>query len=511
MKKIINWFKDNRVAISIAKMAIFALLLVAALRWDILINVSLVVAIIFALTEFEFDGFYFCFFLVNFRFIFRNELAGNIPYVSVVLAIYAIAACIKYYLIRKEKLKLNWWVIGFSAAFLLYLLLPIHPFIFGEYFKFVVMIFAINFIFLFKDKIEFKKLVLAFAYGCIFASFIYLFTQYLFKDYFYNMQLHVTALGKTRFRGCAGDPNYYSVDLLLSMAGLFVLFFKKQINTWYYIVLSLILVNFAWLTYSKSFLIGLVSFIVCIAIVMLNKIKFNWYKSLTFVAIVLAGFIMTNYMFKMDTINLLKRFDESYITINTEQSTSSQDKTENSDKTDKDETSTDKESEKDSQEDKTEQNNDKETNDKFAYDVPGGENDGSEKLDNLLTGRWTLWKNHLKFVFDSPKNFLIGGGIGTFVKPMECHNTYIQIIYETGFVGTILFGGLMVSLLWGMGFNKKMFNFRKWINWVVLAVCCVMFLNVNYFGSTSFIYHVFLCLFSLFDKKEDSNEEESVT
>jgi len=515
MKKIIDWLSKNRKPISFAKMLIFALCLVASLRWYTLINVSLVLAIIFALTEFDFDGFYFCFFLINFRFIFRNGFTGNIPYVSVVLGVFAVFAFIKYYLVKKEKLKLNWWIVGFSIAFLAYLLLPIHTFIFGEYMKFVIMIFSINFIYLFKDKIEFKKLILAFVYGCIIGSLIFLITQVLFSSYFYKMTWHVTAYEKTRFRGCAGDPNYYSVDILLSFAGLFLLYFQNKINNYHYFALILILAPFAWITYSKSLIIGLSVLVLGMLIVAIfNSFKINWHRPLTFILVILVGFLATNFVFKMNTINLLRRFvGGSDITISedfvaSDKEDKSEDSTsESEDSEDKENQDTTKDEDDTAKDDKLEENGKK---DPLVYDVPGGEDKQSEQLDYLLTGRWTLWKNHLKFVFDSPKNFIIGGGIGTFVKPMECHNTYIQIIYETGIIGTILFAAIMISVLWGMGFNKKLFKTNKLINWLSIVVSGIMFLNVNYFGSTSFVYHISLCLFALFhnDKIVNKRNEE---
>ena len=64
-------------------------------------------------------------------------------------------------------------------------------------------------------------------------------------------------------------------------------------------------------------------------------------------------------------------------------------------------------------------------------------------------------------IFSSFKNFMFGGGIGTFVGPMECHNTYIQILYETGFIGTILFLTIIGLFLFKSGFSLKSFKLNQ--------------------------------------------------
>ena len=69
MKKInsyinscVEWLKNHRTVITALKLAILAVLMLFSMHNVALVNVMLVIATIFMLTEFEFDGFYFSFF-----------------------------------------------------------------------------------------------------------------------------------------------------------------------------------------------------------------------------------------------------------------------------------------------------------------------------------------------------------------------------------------------------------------------------------------------------------------
>lgn len=449
MSNVILWLRENKKVVTFAKLIIMSLLALLSIKWMSLINVLLCVALVFVLTEFDFDGLYICFFLATFRFIFRFELTGSIPYVSIVFGVYAVFTVIKYWLIKKEKPKFNWWIIGLSVAFLGYLLLPVYDFIFSEYFKFVFMIVAINYLFLFRDKIKIKQLVLYFVYGCIAASFIFLFTQIMFASYFKELYWSVgTTFNVRRFSGLSGDPNYYSLDLLIALSGLYYLYFKKEIKTTEYYIMLSILSCFVWLTYSKSMLLGILCIAIFIFISSLVKdAKNSWKKPLFFIVTVVAALFVTHFIFRAKTLYIFSRFEDKYTA-------------------------------------------------------------SSSLADNILTGRWTLWMNHIKFIFSSFRNFMFGGGIGTIVEPMECHNTYIQILYETGFIGTVLFLSIIGFILFKSGFKLKFFNPKNWINWIVLVGFAFMLININYFGATSFVFHIAIALLVLL--KENQTPEKEV-
>ena len=119
MEKVITHLRENKKSITISKLIILSILTVLSFRWTFFINVMLGISILFALTEFDFDGFYILFFLVSFRGVFRYNLEGSIPYVSVVFVVYSLFVLIKYFIIKKEKLNLNWWIIVVSIVYLI--------------------------------------------------------------------------------------------------------------------------------------------------------------------------------------------------------------------------------------------------------------------------------------------------------------------------------------------------------------------------------------------------------
>ena len=460
VKSIVNWFYKNRRIVTIIKLAILSLLMFFAMRYHVLTNVMLALSIIFVLTEFDFDGFYISFFLIAFRFMFRNNLTGSIPYVSIVFVVYAIYALIKYFFVKKEKLKFNWFIVGISVAYLIFLLIPFNDFIFSEYAKYVLMIAMINFIVLFRHKIELKKLIMYFVYGCVVGSFIFLITQIALPNYFTEMPYQNTAGGFKRFRGLTSDPNVYALDCLLCLIGLYYLYFRKRLNIYHYLILSLTLACFTWLTYSKAMIISLIIALILVLIFSWAKdFKKNWYKPLIFVGIIILALLVTSFVFQRDTYIVFDRFLIKF---------------------------TD-----------------------FVVPEEGvGDiiEDTTGSLNDITTGRWYLWKTHLTYVFSSFKNFMVGGGIGTFVGPMECHNTSIQILYETGFVGTALFMALFILILKEFGFGKWMFNRAHWINWLAIIVTFVEYCSVNHLGTTRFVYHITIFMFILFDKSYLQNQ-----
>lgn len=261
------------------------------------------------------------------------------------------------------------------------------------------------------------------------------------------------AHGNSRHRGLAGDPNYYSIDLLIAMAGLYFLNIKNKVNKTFYYIAMCILVVFVYFTYSKSAILGFGVFIVLATVFSLIAKPKIWKKLLLFLGVIIFALVILKLAFQVDPFITFKRFTETYV-----------------------------------QPDSAE---------------------AAGALDNITTGRWTLWKNHLKFNFSSVKNFFIGGGLGTHVEPMEAHNTYIQIFYETGFIGLAILFGLFISVCFGIGLNKSNFKPKNWINFLIFLTGAFMLANVNYLAVTSFVYHLTLMFCVISYKNDDKNKQET--
>ena len=458
MKKLLDFFYKYRTITTVIKLMAMSLLMLFSLKWPILVNVMLLVSIIFVLTEFEFDGFYILFFLVNFRFVFRNNLNGNIPYVTIVFLFYFVYSIIRFFIFTKERPKINWIVVSISIAYIVYVILSliIRSFSFSLLSKHLVMILLINYIFLFREKIDYIKIIRYFVLGILVAFLIELITQYWFSENFITMDLAVSAFRESRHRGLAGDPNYYGMDLILAISSLCYLIILKKTKIIPALIAIFLLFICSYFTYSKSVFIGLLFMLfILILFSLINDVKKNYKQLLYILGVLLLSVFVMQFILNKDLIITFKRFSEK-------------------------------------------------------YNIPGGSGDSisGETADNITTGRWTLWKNHLKYVFSGVKEFLFGGGIGTHVPPVEAHNTYIQTIYELGFVGALILLTLFVVILKNIGFGKTLKSIKHWMNLLPFLCGALMLASVNYLAVTSLVYHLAI-MFFLVDEKNAAKLEET--
>lgn len=98
------------------------------------------------------------------------------------------------------------------------------------------------------------KIIKYFAVGIIVSSLIGLNAAKLPLFYDYIRHVGLNAEVETRFSGMTGDPNYYSVSVIICLVGLMYLFVKKKIGLFFWISF-VALSYFGLLTLSKSFLL----------------------------------------------------------------------------------------------------------------------------------------------------------------------------------------------------------------------------------------------------------------
>ena len=71
---------------------------------------------------------------------------------------------------------------------------------------------------------------------------------------------------------------------------------------------------------------------------------------------------------------------------------------------------------------------------------------GANNLAELTTGRSKIWQDYLENFFEEPIYVLIGRGVNArLIKGKGSHNTYIELIYYLGIIGT--FFGLQMGYL----------------------------------------------------------------
>ena len=122
---------------------------------------------------------------------------------------------------------------------------------------------------LMSKETPFKKIATYYIWGMVLSSFVGLYAQG--KPIFYEYARHINMdTGEyTRFCGLAGDPNYYSVNMIFAFIMLLALRKKETIKVDTFWVLYGILTVFGFLTVSKSFmLMYIIIFAVTMVIVM---------------------------------------------------------------------------------------------------------------------------------------------------------------------------------------------------------------------------------------------------
>lgn len=206
-----------------------------------------------------------------------------------------------------------------------------------------------------------------------------------------------------RFAGLYGDPNYYSVNLIIALTLLVVLYLKDEIKFFQCIIFSTVLMYFAALTVSKSALLML-----CFPILMLLYVfykKDNFFGIVFVIAIIgIAILLLTNNQTGIFTrvINRLSR-------ANTD----------------------------------------------------------------ITSGRTELWKMFIAYLEDNPVQLLFGRSIAHYMlNGHVAHNTYIDIVYELGIFGGILFIALLVCIVRSSKDNSYKKNL---INYSIILIIVIMY------------------------------------
>lgn len=174
------------------------------------------------------------------------------------------------FFIKGNKLTLNILIIGgIYVAYLALCKIFIHDSeIFGVIKQGMNIVLLFYFVRIYPTQ-EYKKLSLFFIVGMLLSSFIA-----LFADYIPNFYEFVKRIGgdsnaiENRFTGLNGDPNYYSVNIILAFGLLISLYYKKDISKLLFWGIFVALSVFGLLTYSKSFL--LMYAIVCLIVLVLT-------------------------------------------------------------------------------------------------------------------------------------------------------------------------------------------------------------------------------------------------
>lgn len=130
----------------------------------------------------------------------------------------------------------------------------------------------------------------------------------------------------------------------------------------------------------------------------------------------------------------------------------------------------------------------------------------STNMNELTTGRSTLWKNYVELIVSDPGIIVFGTGLTNhMLNGIGTHNIYIELVYYLGLVGIIL---LVVSICFcfkGKNKEEKKKGFNK-LGWIVFAV---MYFFLQALFSYAFVYNLFIAyLIYTIDMKNTQKEEQ---
>ena len=135
---------------------------------------------------------------------------------------------------------------------------------FALFFKFIIMC-----IFLLQTKkisrgrlINYKRIILAFSIGVIVAGIVGVFKDYIpgltkyVSNVYYRLSNNDDLDISNRFSGLTENPNYYSIDIIIAISALLILYRDKEIKYCFFL-LTFLLTVLGILTQSKAFVLSL--------------------------------------------------------------------------------------------------------------------------------------------------------------------------------------------------------------------------------------------------------------
>ena len=129
--------------------------------------------------------------------------------------------------------------------------------------------------------------------------------------------------------------------------------------------------------------------------------------------------------------------------------------------------------------------------------------DDASDVNSLTTGRSNIWLSYCEFFLDNPFSTLFGGGFGAPLwQSHGAHNTYIDLIYYLGIIGTVLLA-LMFNALIKIRKGPSKFNLLNYSVWISVATMYFFLSELFYFD---WAFHILIAI--LISKMDLSNSVE---
>lgn len=274
-----------------------------------------------------------------------------------------------------------------------------------------------------------KKISLWFVTGVILSSFSALFLNAVFPLDRFLVLNQVEQYGQygarvVRFAGLNVDPNYYTMNVILSFCLLIILYRQREISTGRICILSVILGVFAALTGSKSAFLMLAAVIV---IYLTACYQGKRYGMLLVSCAVFAIGIAAVFSGKIAIFsNVLLRLQRSLTDFN-----------------------------------------------------------------SFTTGRFGIWMRYLRYWLENPETILLGRGVGiTALNGRASHNTYLDMIYQLGILGS----GTYLSCLYCIVRRYRVIFKRNILNYSGILCMMTMYFFLSQLQGYDLPFQLFLCL-----------------
>ena len=287
-------YLSYRVAVNIVILATLCLCSMVTQFMNIALLV--VVAIIFVLTPFKEEIFYYLMFLAPFASSLR---LFDLELVYITLLAFG-NVCLFIKLVFEKKVRINWFILISFILLFVYMFMPIGEYNFKRfgYIGLIAVIILSSYnIYSYRDKLSVSKLAKFGLFGLIYASLLTIFLSY-FPEI--NKFIILTYSGEfKRFNALFTNPNHLSefcVVLISLFASVIICDNHKRKNILFFII-SLII---GYLSYSKSFMLlcGLVLFILLVYSIIFCYKNANYKKHLLWVLPIFVVIIaVTGYVF----------------------------------------------------------------------------------------------------------------------------------------------------------------------------------------------------------------------
>ena len=248
----------------------------------------------------------FCGFLFSAIFVLKTDeiiplLFGLMPFANIFklsptsMSLFTICEIVVVIIITIRNKKINSFLILSILLMIIYLMIFDKEINFTTIIKIIVGFLLINICVNKIGEVELKKIAILLAIGVIVSGLLSISKTYFgyLKNYFTDLDYLVGSggeiTGTMRISGFLGDPNYYSVLIIINLVLLGVLYFHKRIKISFW-VLSSANIILGFFTYSKSYFLCLLVYIILFFIFVVMK-KNKKTAFIFLIGILIIGFL----------------------------------------------------------------------------------------------------------------------------------------------------------------------------------------------------------------------------